>query len=183
MQTSLTAYEMLRPKLRTGMLIFFEGSTGVYSWFIRTFTKPPTHVGMLVVDDAGNVVVYEALSQGVVKNFASQRIEDYQGRVWICDWHDWVWQRLNLSKLIEYLVKANKARYSWVKAILSGVGFLTRIPGRSIGKSKFCSELVNGAVEYAGYDTGSDDTPTPHQVSRWDGLRIAWQVKGEPKEI
>ena len=78
--TSTVDYAAIRSGLATGDVVFFENLKGFYAWLIRLCTSIPTHVGVVEVDSAGNVLIFEALSQGITKSFLSQRIADADGR-------------------------------------------------------------------------------------------------------
>ncbi len=176
-------YEDIRDIIKTGHIAMFHGK-GLYTKIIRATTGIPTHVGCLHVEEGGSVGVWEALNTGVVKNFASQRIIDYDGCVWIATLKPWALARLtNHAAMHEYLQRNRGARYSWTKAVLSFFGQITRIPGKSWGRGKFCSELVAGWLKAGGLDLGADSTPTPFEVANWDIIEQIIQVKGDPKEI
>lgn len=175
-------YEDIRDIIQTGHIAMFHGK-GLYTKIIRVTAGMPTHVGCLQLE-GGAVQLWEALNTGVVKSYASQRVIDYEGCLWIATLKPWALARLtNHAAMAKYLEDNRGARYSWTKAFLSFFGQITRIPGKSWGRGKFCSELVAGWLKAGGLDLGADSTPTPAEIADWDCIQQIIQVKGPAKEL
>lgn len=183
-------YEDVRPHIRPGDSLMFLGESGLFSWAIRTFTGLPTHVAAVArIDDPrgkNRVVLVEALEgKGVVWCYASERIEQYKGRVYLACLDTSI--RCNHAGVGEFLQGQIGRDYSMRDAILSAPSQWFRIPGRERKEGLFCSKLDWQAKRYGGgiqeVFMGRDKSPTPRQLAKlpiWSGFV---QIKGEPQAL
>lgn len=183
--TLQSSYSVIRWSIRPGDSLAFVGRRGIYSWLIRTFTGRPTHVAPVawIEDSQGEprVVLVEAVEgKGVVWSYASERVGEYDGNVYL--------MRLdpNISRgekgIGEWLKDRIGIGYSMLEAVLSAPGQWFRIPGKDRGKALFCSELDwRSKVEGGSISVtwmGDDETPTPNQLKNLPIWLEFIQIKG-----
>ncbi len=183
-------YEDVRPHIRPGDSLFFVGEDGLFSWAIRTFTGVPTHVAAVarIEDPRGRnrVVLVEAVEgKGVVWGYASERIDAYQGRVYLACLDTSI--RCDSAGVSNYLQEKIGSEYSMRDAVLSAPSQWFRIPGRERKEALFCSKLDWQSKRYGGriheVFMGPDGSPTPRQLAKLTIWRGFVQLKGEPKAL
>lgn len=183
-------YEDVRPHIRPGDSLMFVGGDGVFSWAIKTFTGVPTHVAPVAwLEDprgANRVVLVEALEgKGVVWCYLSERIESYQGSVYLACLDTSM--RINSGGVGSYLKDQIGREYSMRDAVLSAPSQWFRIPGRERKDALFCSKLDWQSKVYGGgihqVFMGRDRSPTPRQLAKlpiWSGFV---QLKGDYRPL
>ena len=133
-------YDELRPMMRTGDAILWEGS-GLLSWLIRRWSKY-SHASLIVRmerygDLRDTVFLVEALATGLELRRLSQRLEGYAGKAfWFQPSDLTTWQR-------------DMIRSEALKACGAGIGYDYKSLFRNIlghvsmnARSYFCSEFV-----------------------------------------
>ncbi len=194
-ETVLTDYAAIRPKLRTGDLVF----TSHRSAFGRVIHlgqgfRRPWHA-MIVARPGDRVEVLESTAaeaggkgkRGVQVAKLSDRIDATNGEVWVSPLSNELRSWLDEEKLLRWMLKQEGSEYSYGQAIWAGLDGLIRIlPENTWSKSYMCSRFAMAAIrngfrdeKFAGYYIAKEASPTPAQLSRMRGFyAVHWQVKG-----
>ena len=179
-------YRDIRWSIRQGDTLAFVGRTGFYSRMIRIFTGRPTHVAPIswIEDDAGTprVKLVEALEgKGVIASLASERIESYDGEVYLLRLDPAILR--DAEGIGRFLDGKIGTGYSLLEAILSAPGQWFRWPGKDRASALFCSEIDRQSKVYGGRISkalmGKDETPTPAQLVRLPIWKEFVQLKGD----
>jgi hypothetical protein len=186
--TRQSKYQDIRPLIKPGDCAAFIGRTGFFSWAIRTFSGRPTHVAPVAwieSDSAPRVVLVEALEgKGVVWSYLSERIEGYDGEVYIMRLDPTL--RFDSAKSAEYLKNMIGTPYSMFGALFSAVGQWFKWGGKSLLNAVFCSKLAWWALYRGGILSiflGRDQTPTPNQLKRLPVWFEFVQVGGDSNDL
>ena len=165
-------YEEVRDMMGQGDLIAFGGE-GIISRVIKRITKcNVSHVGAILQTGVPTVEglkvnqIIESTSlgdgfAGVQINRLSDRVQFYDGEVFLYPLKFKLWERCELSEYIKFMLKQRGKKYDASQAVLSA---MDKIPDTSEDFSRlFCSELVTGAYK-AGrllnhYLNSSETTP------------------------
>lgn len=162
-------YEEARNLMQPGDVIAFSGKGNV-SEVIKIFTKSAvSHVGVVfktqqVNDpDPGRYMntLMESTSlsgfSGVIMTRLSDRLCDYDGNLWWLPLSPAMRAKMDQTKFFDFLVKQEGKAYDTKQAIKCALDALDDVPflrGSTYNKEDFskffCSELVAGALEYAG---------------------------------
>jgi len=187
--TKQSSYGIMRSQIRTGDFLAFVGRAGLFSWAIRTFTGIPTHIAPVAwVEDADGdprVVLVEAIEgKGVVKTYASERVSDYKGEVYLLRIDPLI--SFDPARASKFLMSAIGQRYSMINALLSGPSQWFRIPGRDRKNALFCSKLAHQVLRMSGVNPswwGKDMSPTPRQFIKLAIWKEFVQLHGEPRPL
>lgn len=151
-QTKPINYQDARKQMAPGDLIAFSGN-GLVSRIIRWRTRSKiSHVGVVsrINEGANRVMVHESTSlrgtKGVQTNRLSQRIQEYNGKVYWYPLSPKSRRCLDLQRFWEFLWEQDGKPYDFWQAPMSATLFCAR---EDFGKL-FCSELVAGAWEAGG---------------------------------
>lgn len=169
MTLSVMTYEEARKLMEPGDVIAFSGK-GNISEVIKLFTKSAvSHVGVVFqtkqVNDPDPDRFMNTLMEsnsldaasGVVMTRLSDRVCNYDGKLWWLPLSKEVRKRMDLRTFFDFLVKQEGKAYDTKQAIkcaldeLDDVPFLKALTYNKEDFSKFfCSELVAAALEDAG---------------------------------
>lgn len=186
------SYHEVRPRLKTGDLIFFDGK-GFISGLIRKATGPPTHVAIVYrEEEGGRVQIIESTTlsrytgkKGVQVNSLSERLAEQspEESVWVAVLRQDIRDRINWDLWHSYLHASEGRRYDFLQAAGSAIGqWITFLPSLSIRTSMFCSELASGCLrESGGVPSDWDATPTPHQLALWPIYSDLFHLHGPRK--
>jgi hypothetical protein len=197
-----SAYPEIRHLVRPGDLIAF-GGRGLVSDVIRWTTRSPvSHVGIVVgcppllLPDLPEEIHYgvmEARNEGVVMARLSERVLEYDGRVWWLPLSEAVRAKLDLKAFHAEAQEMLGKRYDFVQAVgsvmpgwlwhaLEGARkFVFRVDD---DRRMFCSEVAAAVLRAGGYAT--HEVPariTPAEIVAAELWGEATQLKGAPLEI
>lgn len=182
-------YGEIRPSLAAGDLIAFGGSEWVSRAIMLGTRSAVSHVGIVSrigVDGVDRVVVLESTTlngqAGVQENFLSQRVAEYEGRMWVLRLDAPSRNRFDAPRF-ERTARAMLGRaYDAPGALLSALEWFHIASGYN---RMYCSEVVATALREAGvlpFDTDCDITPIEAcRLPVWD--TFYYQIKGKRKEI
>jgi len=190
-------YLSLRPAIRTGDAIFFEGK-GLVSDLICLIAGGPSHVALVERTD-DRVRLVESTSQrigskwivGVQRTYLSERLRSYDGYIW--------WAPLQTeksmcitghsNKFFAYLDMLHGKSYDFWQVIRKGWELmrLPRVfPVKESPRRLFCSELAALAYKYMGVlpEGINASTISPRELASFDLYVSANQLAGpKPKGI
>jgi hypothetical protein len=178
-----THYDFIRSRMRSGDVIAF-GGTGWLSGAIRLRTRlsfwrpwdlaPVSHVAVIdrVWERAGlRVILSESTSLigsgvvGVQRTYLSERIENYQGKIWWLPIHSSRRENMDIAAMWRYLERADGVKYDWLGAPMSA---LPVRPSECLDRL-FCSEHVTAGLRAAGVIKRINASRVnPYQVCRFD---------------
>lgn len=176
-------YGEVRPFIRLGDIIAFEGKGGVSDiigrWTYWPWYKGPrvSHVAAVfevtpMTADGRRVELIESTTlnndegkaiHGVQFTRLSHRIATYNGRVFWYPLTAEAYLSLDPERFTRYCKEQDGKKYDWLQAVLSAVPFL---PQRENYERLFCSELAAGALQAGGVlpDSVNASTLTPAEL-------------------
>jgi hypothetical protein len=182
MKVIKAAYDAIRPRLKTGDVVFFGGYDGWLSRLIRWGTLSSySHAAIVWRADGDRLLLMESTTllgkAGVQRTYLSERAADYRGIVDIAPLSSDARRSFDADACAEFLASVEGRPYDTWGAGLSGLGQYLRIPGRERYNALFCSELVDAAHRAGGLRIGKDHTPTPEELSRRKIHEAFYRVK------
>lgn len=161
-------YSALRPWLRTGSIILWQGNSPL-SRAIRIFSRY-SHASLVIRDldglDRERVFLVEALETGLELRLLSERVKDYDGRVFAFRPCGLTLDREERIKSFALTECARGIRYDYG-------GLLANIFGRVSQDARryFCSEFAAVALEQVGVNRlapfRSKRAPRPGDIPEW----------------
>lgn len=200
-----SSYADVRDRFRPLDVLAFRGEGGASNGIAAYTHCEVSHVGIVITArfcdgvgaDAldGTVVrVMESTSldgfAGVVESRVSDRLRDYNGRVWWLPLADDVRAQLDVPAALDFLYRQRGKAYDYRQALLSGMDRLDGVPLWNTFTAEdwnrvFCSELVCGGLRAGGvFASPNCSEITPHDVvSAPIFAPDAHQLKGPPLAI
>lgn len=184
-------YFCLRPALRTGDAIFFEGK-GLISDLICLVAGGPSHVALVERTD-DRIRLVESTSQrigakwiiGVQRTYLSDRLRDYDGHVWWAPLKNEYSVKVvgHSNKFFAYLDMLHGKRYDFWQVMRKGWQLLNLprvFPVRESPRRLFCSELAALAYKHMGVlpESINASTVSPRELASFNLYVAAYQLAG-----
>lgn len=149
----LVSYDTIRPLMQMGDNIFMGGN-GMASAVVKLATgSPVSHIAAVFITLDNRVQVIESTQigcfTGVTINYLSDRIANYDGKMWWAPLCDEVRDALSESKYMSWMRSHQGKDYDLPQAIGSALDVFPFIENKEDFDKLFCSELVTGALEFA----------------------------------
>jgi len=177
------SYPAIRPRLRTGDVVFFGGADGFWSKLIRWGTMSAySHAAIVWKVEGEDVRLMESTTllegmRGVRPTSLLNRIVGYKGIVDVAPLSKDARQFFDEKACADWLESVNGRPYDTRGAGISGIGQYLRIPGRERANALFCSELVDIAHRNGGLLVGRDHTPTPQELAKRPIFEAFYRVR------
>lgn len=179
-------------QIHTGDVLLFRRSPSLFGRLIRVWTQSPfSHVGVairIVVDGTQRLAILEALEGvGVRLHPLDRYLEECHRDGCKVDWYAVTDDSVDRLKVAGYALQHWGKRYAspWQFAWSWGrlAAWVRRMRGLSVDTDPeryFCSELIAGALVYAGYRPDGDLAIEPAETAPGDvALYTCLQRRGE----
>ena len=197
----IPSYGTIRPAIRTGDIIFFDGK-GPISAAVRVLAGFPSHAAIVergTTSGEDRVSLVESTSQwvgkkwkvGVQRTYLSDRIKNYGGYIWWAPLEEHLSYRIvdHEAAFQTYLSLFEGVRYDFWQVARKGWRLLSLpsvFPITESYRRLFCSELVAFALKEMGVlpDTINASTISPRELAQFKIYASCNQLAGpKDKEI
>jgi hypothetical protein len=190
-------YDAVRPDMRPGDLVAFQG-TSFFSQAIKLRTHSPvTHVGAVHQLLPGfnlfrrRIQLVESTSLykvvGVQATYLSDHLANYSGRIWWMPLSDEARDCLNLDAYLRFAEETIGRPYDFAGALGSAIDWVDALGLENTRDydAMFCSEWVSAAWQAGGLlpHIINPSEMTPQNVCEFGLYRGAYQLKGEVTQI
>ena len=195
MKNDLTKYETLRPQLRPGDLIAFQGA-GILSGLISVFSAGPSHIGIVRQSCHANsdfVTMTESTIEGgrngVQTNRLSERLAEYDGRAWWLPLSDDIHEQIDWFKFFNFIgATEDHVRYDTTglfEFILRGLPIVgPRIGQKEHVDQMVCSGFVTAVLESCGVLRGINwSKVSPQDLVEMHIYRDVFNLIGGPAKL
>jgi len=207
-------YEEIRSEMKPGDGVAFSGKgdvSNIIKWATRSGVS---HVGMIYQTIPHNLpatteemtsdriiqipyhnLVMESTSlggfSGVTTTRLSKRLQRYNGEVWWLPLRKDVREKMDLKKLLDFVLEQEGKPYDVPQAITAGLDRLDKIPFIGAATSAvedfskfFCSEFIAGGLRASGVINSINPSEvTPIDICRFNLYDRYVQIKGPPRKI
>lgn len=186
--TNVCDYTAIRPVIKTGDIVFFNGR-GFVSWLIRFFTGLPTHGAIVMRTESDRIVLMESTmlvegKRGVFQSLLSERAAAFEGEVWIARLSPDARRQLDTAKVEAWLLAQQGKYYDIIGAVYEGLEqLLPFLPESDYSRAFFCTRLCMAALRNGGLNVDREYSPTPHQLANLPLFSYFWQIKGAFKPL